>query len=93
MFDDMNFEYDDMVEFIAEFLMVFEAARIHPHVYIQWYDRLSNHKKLFLSDVRAKQLEFTMKVASLEEEAKRFEEDIINEVNDILRNDDDNNPL
>lgn len=88
MSDDMHFEYDDMVEFIAEFIMVFEAAKTHPHVYIQWYDRLPNEKKLFLADVRAKQFEFTMKVATLEEEARRFEEDIINEVNDILKNND-----
>jgi hypothetical protein len=88
MSDDMHFEYDDMVEFIAEFIMVFEAARTHPHVYIQWYDRLSNENKLFLSDVRAKQFEFTMKVATLEEHARRFEQDIIDEVNDILKDND-----
>ena len=35
MSEDNLFDYDDLVEFIAEFIMVYEASRISPHVYIQ----------------------------------------------------------
>lgn len=85
MSDDMFFEeYDNLVEFVAEFIMVYEAAKIHPQVYINWYDGLSDDKKLFLSDIRNKQIEFGLRVAMLEEEAKKFEEGIIDEVNSIL---------
>jgi hypothetical protein len=36
-------------------------------------------------DVRAKQLEITMKIASLEEEAKKFEQSILDEVNKLIK--------
>lgn len=85
MSDDNLFEYDDLVEFIAEFIMVYEAARLSPHVYVQWYNNLSDEHKCLLLDVRAKQLEISMKVAKLEEEAKNFEKSILDEVNKIIK--------
>lgn len=85
MSDDNLFEYDDLVEFIAEFIMVYEAARLSPHVYVQWYNNLSDEHKCLLLDVRSKQLEISMKVAKLEEEAKIFEKSILDEVNKIIK--------
>jgi hypothetical protein len=87
MSDDNLFEYDDLVEFIAEFILVYEAARLSPQVYINWYNNLSEEHKLLLLDVRSKQLEITMKVAKLEEEAKNFEKSILDEVNKIIKGD------
>ena len=84
MSEDNLFEYDDLVEFIAEFIMVYEAARLSPHVYVQWYNNLSDEHKCLLLDVRSKQLEISMKVAKLEEEAKNFEKSILDEVNKII---------
>ncbi len=77
--------YDDLVEFISEFIMVYEAARITPHIYIQWYNNLSDEQKCFLMDVRAKQYELTLKIATLEEEAKRYEQSILDEVNKLIK--------
>ena len=85
MSEDNLFEYDDLVEFIAEFIMVYEAARLSPHVYVQWYNNLSDEHKCLLLDVRSKQLEISMKVANLEEEAKNFEKSILDEVNKIIK--------
>lgn len=85
MSEDNLFEYDDLVEFIAEFIMVYEAARLSPHVYVQWYNNLSDEHKCLLLDVRSKQLEISMKVAKLEEEAKNFEKSILDEVNKIIK--------
>ena len=87
MSDDNLFEYDDLVEFIAEFILVYEAARLSPQVYINWYNNLSEEHKLLLLDVSSKQLEITMKVAKLEEEAKNFEKSILDEVNKIIKGD------
>jgi len=78
-------DYDNLVEFISEFIMVYEAARITPQIYIQWYNNLTDEQKCFLMDVRAKQLELTLKIASLEEEAKQFEQSILDEVNKIIK--------
>ena len=78
-------DYDNLVEFISEFIMVYEAARIIPQIYIQWYNNLTDEHKCFLVDVRAKQLELTLKIASLEEVAKQFEQSILDEVNKIIK--------
>lgn len=85
MSDDNLFEYDDMVEFIAEFILVYEASRLSPHIYVQWYNNLLDEQKLLLLDVRAKQLEITMKVSKLEEEAKKYEQSILDEFNRIIK--------
>ena len=87
MSEDDLFDYVDLVEFIAEFIMVYEASRISPHVYIQWYNNLQDEQKCLLIDVRAKQLEITMKVTKLEEEAKKYEQLILDEVNKIIKGD------
>jgi hypothetical protein len=85
MSEDNFFEYEDFVEFIAEFIMVYEASRVNPQVYIQWYDKLTDYQKGFLLEVRDKQLEYTMRVAMIEEEAKKFEQSIIDEANKIIK--------
>lgn len=85
MSEDNLFEYDDLVEFIAEFIMVYEASRLSPHIYVQWYNNLADEQKCLLLDVRSKQLEITMKVSELEQETKKFEQSIIDEVNKIIK--------
>ena len=85
MSEDNYFEHDEFVDFIAEFIMVYEASRINPQVYIQWYDKLSDYQKGFLLEVRDKQMEFTMRVAMIEEEARKFEQSIIDEANNIIK--------
>ena len=85
MSEDNLFEYDDLVEFIAEFIMVYEAARLSPYVYVQWYNNLSDEHKCLLLDVRSKQLEISMKVTKLKEESKNFEKSILDEVNKIIK--------
>lgn len=78
-------EYDDFVEFMAEFIMVYEAARIQPQLYIKWYDDLSDAQKGFLMSVRDKQLEITAKFSELEEETRKTEQSIIDQVNKIIK--------
>ena len=85
MSDDEFMNYDDLVEFISEFIMVYEASRITPHIYVQWYNNLTDGQKCFLLDVRSKQLELTLKIATLEEEAKKYEQSILDEVHKIIK--------
>jgi hypothetical protein len=85
MSDENFFEHDDLVEFVAEFIMVYEAARIEPQLYIKWYDDLSDAQKGFLLEVRDKQLEITARFSQLEEETRKTEQSIIDEVNKIIK--------
>ncbi len=85
MSDENFFEHDDLVEFVAEFIMVYEAARIEPQLYIKWYDDLSDAQKGFLLEVRDKQLEITTRFSQLEEETRKTEQSIIDEVNKIIK--------
>lgn len=85
MSEDNLFNYDNLVEFIAEFVMVYEASRLSPHIYIQWYNNLPDEQKCLLLDVRAKQLEIAMNVSKLEEESKKHEQSILEEVNKLIK--------